>query len=261
MKEPAEGDQHPQRLQSIASILQRGQRCSIDVRDHRHQRLSENRVLRLVIEDQMLKRIAVHPDHAIRHARLRGDLGGQQPDRRPPGCAVHDPLNPPAGGDVAQRHLLRLVRPKPDLAGHDYIIERQLKPEARRDIIALLKELGVKPTSMIDISDGLASEALHLARASQLGILLYDEKLPIDPTTYRTARDFDLDPTTCALNGGEDYELLFTVAIADHEKIKGNPSLSIIGHMVDEASGCHLVDKQGGLHELRAQGWDAFMGK
>ena len=150
---------------------------------------------------------------------------------------------------------------QPDLAGHDYIIERQLKPEARRDIIALLKELGVKPTSMIDISDGLASEALHLARASQLGILLYDEKLPIDPTTYRTARDFDLDPTTCALNGGEDYELLFTVAIADHEKIKGNPSLSIIGHMVDEASGCHLVDKQGGLHELRAQGWDAFMGK
>ncbi len=149
---------------------------------------------------------------------------------------------------------------QPDLEGHDYIIERQLKPEARRDITALLKEMGVRPTSMIDISDGLASESLHLARSSALGVRIYDDKLPIDPTTYKTAREFDLDPSTCALNGGEDYELLFTVAQADFEKIKGNPSLSIIGHMTDKASGCHLVDKQGGLHELRAQGWDAFLG-
>jgi thiamine-monophosphate kinase len=148
---------------------------------------------------------------------------------------------------------------QPDLEGHDYIIERQLKPEARRDIIALLRSLDVKPTSMIDISDGLASEALHIARASGLGVRIYDDKLPIDPTTYQTARDFNLDPTTCALNGGEDYELLFTIAQSDHEKIKGNPSLSIVGHMTDAASGYGLVDKQGGLHALTAQGWDAFL--
>ncbi|MBX2974244.1 MAG: thiamine-phosphate kinase [Flavobacteriales bacterium] len=148
---------------------------------------------------------------------------------------------------------------QPDLDGHDYILERQLKPEPRRDIIELLKKMGVKPTSMIDVSDGLASEALHLARASGLGVRIYDDKLPIDPSTYSTARDFNLDPSTCALNGGEDYELLFTVAQSDFEKIKGNPSLSIIGHMMDAASGYHLVDKRGGLHELKAQGWDALL--
>ncbi|HRH39537.1 MAG TPA: AIR synthase-related protein, partial [Flavobacteriales bacterium] len=148
---------------------------------------------------------------------------------------------------------------QPDLAGHDYILERQLKPEARKDIYELLKKMDVKPTSMVDVSDGLASEALHLARSSGVGVRIYDEKIPIDPSTYQTARDFNLDPTMCALNGGEDYELLFTVAQADYEKIKGNPSISIIGHMTDKASGHMLVDKQGGLHELRAQGWDAFL--
>jgi thiamine-monophosphate kinase len=150
---------------------------------------------------------------------------------------------------------------QPDLEGHDYILERQLKPEARKDIITLLERLGVRPTSMIDISDGLASEAIHLARASGLGVRLYDEKLPIDPTTYSTARDFNLDPSMCALNGGEDYELLFTIAQADYDKIKGNPSLTVVGHMVDAASGYRLVDKQGGEHELKAQGWDAFLQK
>jgi len=148
---------------------------------------------------------------------------------------------------------------QPDLEGHDYILERQLKPEPRRDIIELLKKLGVRPTSMIDVSDGLASEALHLARHSGVGVRIYDEKIPIDPTTYSTARDFNLDPTTCALNGGEDYELLFTVAQSDFEKIKGNPSLSIVGHMTDAASGYQLVDKQGGVHALKAQGWDALL--
>src|SRR5690606_17472190 len=117
--------------------------------------------------------------------------------------------------------------------GHDYILERQLKPEARRDIIELLGKLEVRPTAMIDISDGLASEALHLCRASGLGVRIHDEKLPIDPSTYSTAREFNLDPTTCAMNGGEDYELLFTIAQSDHDKIKGNPSLTIIGHMTD----------------------------
>ena len=150
---------------------------------------------------------------------------------------------------------------QPDLVGHDYILERQLKPEARKDINELLRTIGVKPTSMIDVSDGLASEALHLAHSSGTGVHIYDEKIPIDPSTYQTARDFNLDPTTCALNGGEDYELLFTVAHADYEKIKGNPSITIIGHMTDKASGYKLVDKQGGLHALRAQGWDAFLRK
>lgn len=150
---------------------------------------------------------------------------------------------------------------QPDLAGHDYILERQLKPEARRDVVELLKKLDVRPTSMIDVSDGLASEAIHLARSSGLGVRIYDEKLPIDPSTYQTARDFNLDPTTCALNGGEDYELLFTIAQADYDKVKGNPSITVIGHMTDKASGYRLVDKQGGEHELTAQGWDAFLKK
>ncbi len=148
---------------------------------------------------------------------------------------------------------------QPDLEGHDYILERQLKPEPRKDIIDLLKTLEVKPTSMIDISDGLASEALHLAHNSGLGVRIYDEKIPIDPTTYSTARDFNLDPSTCALNGGEDYELLFTIAQSDLDKIKGNPHFTIIGHMTDKSLGYRLVDKQGGEHELKAQGWDAFL--
>ena len=150
---------------------------------------------------------------------------------------------------------------QPELGGNDYILERQLKPEARTDIIELLAKLGVKPTAMIDISDGLASEAIHIARNSGVGVRIYDEKIPIDPETYKTARDFDMDPSTCALNGGEDYELLFTIVQADYEKVKGNPSITVIGHTIDKASGYMLVDKQGGLHELRAQGWDAFLRK
>jgi thiamine-monophosphate kinase len=102
---------------------------------------------------------------------------------------------------------------------------------------------------------------MHLARSSGLGVNIHDDKIPIDPETYRTARDFDLDPSTCALNGGEDYELLFTCALTDHEKIKANPNLTVIGHMTEKAGGYVLVDQQGGLHPLRAQGWDAFLGK
>lgn len=150
---------------------------------------------------------------------------------------------------------------QPDLEGHDYILERQLKPEARKDITALLREMGVKPTSMIDISDGLASETIHLCRRSNTGVKLFDEKLPIDPATYQVARDFNLDPSVCALSGGEDYELLFTVAQADYDKIKGNPNLTVIGHMTHASEGMHLVDKQGGVHPLTAQGWDAFLKK
>lgn len=147
---------------------------------------------------------------------------------------------------------------QPDLSGSDYILERQLKPEARKDIIQYLDELGVKPTSMIDVSDGLASEVLHLCRASGLGCHVYDEKIPIDPTTYNSARDFNLDPSTCALNGGEDYELLFTIKQADYEKIKGSPHMTIIGHMVEENAGIYLIDRAGSLIPLQAQGWNHF---
>jgi len=147
---------------------------------------------------------------------------------------------------------------QPDLDGFDYLLERQLKPEARKDIIGFLKELEVKPTSMIDISDGLASEIFHICKASKVGCRVYDEKLPIDAKVSTTAIDFNVDPATAALNGGEDYELLFTVAQGDYDKIKGNPHMTVIGHMVDKNSGLQLVDKQGALIDLKAQGWDHF---
>jgi thiamine-monophosphate kinase len=147
---------------------------------------------------------------------------------------------------------------QPDLDGHDYLLERQLKPEARKDLIGFLKELGVKPSSMIDISDGLASEVLHLCNQSKVGCHVYDEKIPIDPDTYNTARDFNLDPATCALNGGEDYELLFTVQQADYDKIKGSPHMTVIGHIVEAAAGTFLVGKAGNLTPLQAQGWNHF---
>ncbi len=144
---------------------------------------------------------------------------------------------------------------QPDLDGFDYLLERQLKPEARKDVIGFLKDLEVKPTSMIDISDGLASEIFHLCKASNLGATIYDEKLPIDATTATTAIEFNIDPATCALNGGEDFELLFTIKQSDYEKIVGNPHMTIIGHMTDAASGVNMVDKHGAVIELKAQGW------
>lgn len=147
---------------------------------------------------------------------------------------------------------------QPDLDGHDYIIERQLKPEARVDVIKFLEELDVVPTSMIDISDGLASEVLHICEASQVGCHVYDEKIPIDGKTSMTAIDFNLDPATCALNGGEDYELLFTVKQSDYEKIKGNPHMTVIGHITNKEDGKYYIDKNGSAIELKAQGWDHF---
>jgi len=147
---------------------------------------------------------------------------------------------------------------QPDLAGYDYILERQLKPEARKDIIAILKNLSILPTSMIDISDGLASECFHLAKHSQIGITLYEDKIPIDPTTYNFARELDLDPTLCALSGGEDYELLFTMKQSDFEKISTHPDFSIIGHVTEKNAGMNLITKSGNKHELKAQGWKAF---
>ncbi|WP_419802241.1 thiamine-phosphate kinase [Mucilaginibacter sp.] len=149
---------------------------------------------------------------------------------------------------------------QPDLEGKDYIVERQLKPEARGDIISILKDLKIKPTAMIDVSDGLASEILHICTQSNKGCSLYEEKIPIDPMTYETAREFGLDPTVCALSGGEDYELLFTIKQSDYDKIKFNADVTVIGHITEAAAGCNLVSKSGNVHQLTAQGWNAFKG-
>lgn len=150
---------------------------------------------------------------------------------------------------------------QPDLEGKDYILERQLKPEARRDIIQQLKDRNVRPTAMIDISDGLSSEILHLCTQSDVGVELYEDKLPIDPLTFDTAREFNLDPTVCVLSGGEDYELLFTIPIADYEKVKNSMDITVIGHMTNVAKGYLMVAKAGTVHELKAQGWNALLKK
>ncbi|MFT5819079.1 MAG: thiamine-monophosphate kinase [Crocinitomix sp.] len=148
---------------------------------------------------------------------------------------------------------------QPALEGVDYILERQLKPEARKDIIHFLNDLGVKPTSMIDISDGLVSEAMHLCKHSNLGCTIYDEKLPIDHETHKVALEFELDPSTCALNGGEDYELLFSIKQSDFEKVKGNEYMSIIGHFTDKGSGMNVIERNGTSQPMQAQGWDHFV--
>ncbi len=150
---------------------------------------------------------------------------------------------------------------QPDLEGNDYILERQLKPEARKDIPLLLKKLEVKPTAMIDISDGLASEILHITTQSLVGCNLYEEKIPIDPSTYNMAREFNLDPTVCALSGGEDYELLFTIDQADFPKVKANPDITVIGHLTNSKEGVNLISKAGTSIPLTAQGWDSFLKK
>ncbi len=147
---------------------------------------------------------------------------------------------------------------QPDLAGNDYILERQLKPEIRIDIIEKLKEHNIKPTSMIDISDGLASEIMHLCKDSNLGCNLYEKEIPIDITTESVAEEFKINPTTAALNGGEDYELLFTIKHSDYEKIKDMEGISIIGHMTDKSEGENLITRSGTSIQLKAQGWEAF---
>ena len=152
-------------------------------------------------------------------------------------------------------------RHQPDLDPYSYLVERQLKPEARKDVIALLDTLQVRPTSMIDISDGLSSEILHLCEASQTGCVLYEEKIPLDPTLIAACEEFRLDSTTVALGGGEDYELLFTISQADYPKIKGNPNLTVIGHMAEKESGAALVTRSGQQLPLRARGWNSFAGK
>jgi thiamine-monophosphate kinase len=147
---------------------------------------------------------------------------------------------------------------QPDLDGHDYLLERQLKPEARKDVIQILKELEVQPTSMIDISDGLASEIMHICKASEVGCTIYDERIPLDAKTSIAAIEFNVDPVTTALNGGEDYELLFTIKQEDYEKVASNPNFTVIGHITDKNSGVNLVDKNGSHIALKAQGWNHF---
>lgn len=153
-----------------------------------------------------------------------------------------------------------LVNPnsQPDLDAYTYLIERQLKPEARKDVRTLLHALEIRPTSMIDISDGLSSEIIHLCKNSKVGCNLYEDKLPIDPQLINVCEEFNIDSTTVAINGGEDYELLFTIKMEDFDKIKGNPNFTIIGHMTQESEGVHLITRANTKIELRARGWNAL---
>ncbi|SRX52383.1 thiamine-phosphate kinase [Aequorivita sp. CIP111184] len=147
---------------------------------------------------------------------------------------------------------------QPDLEPYSYLVERQLKPEARKDVSKLLEELQVKPTAMIDISDGLSSEILHICKNSNVGCNLFEEKIPLDPQVISTCEEFNLDSTTIALSGGEDYELLFTIKTEDYPKIKANPHLTVIGHMTNEKEGMHLISRAGTKIPLVARGWNAL---
>jgi thiamine-monophosphate kinase len=147
---------------------------------------------------------------------------------------------------------------QPDLDNYTYLIERQLKPEARKDIPALLSELEVKPTSMIDVSDGLSSEIMHICSQSKVGCKIYEDKIPLDPQVISACEEFQIDSTMVALSGGEDYELLFTVSIDDYDKIKANPNLTVIGHITEKNQGMNLVTRANQEIELKAQGWNAL---
>ena len=145
---------------------------------------------------------------------------------------------------------------QPDFAGREYLLERQLKPEVRRDIIQKLREAGIQPTAMMDISDGLSSELLHICTQSKVGCRIYEEHIPLDYQTAVMAEELNMNVTTCALNGGEDYELLFTVPIADHEKVAEMEGVKLIGHITKPELGCALITRGGQEFELKAQGWN-----
>ncbi|SDQ16150.1 thiamine-phosphate kinase [Flagellimonas zhangzhouensis] len=147
---------------------------------------------------------------------------------------------------------------QPDLEPYSYIVERQLKPESRKDMVELLQKLEVKPTAMIDISDGLSSEILHLCKQSEVGCNLFEDKIPLDPTVISTCEEFKMDSTMVALSGGEDYELLFTIDQADFPKIKANPNLTVIGHMTQQSEGVHLITRAETKIPITAQGWNSF---
>lgn len=147
---------------------------------------------------------------------------------------------------------------QPNLEPYDYMVKRQLKPEARMDIIHELRDLEIVPTAMIDVSDGLASDIFHICKQSALGVKIYEDKIPIDTSTFNTAVEFKLDPIISALNGGEDYELLFTIGQADYEKLKNHMDIHFIGYMTDPAEGKYLITKNGNPIALQAQGWKHF---
>jgi thiamine-monophosphate kinase len=147
---------------------------------------------------------------------------------------------------------------QPDLSRHAGIIEKQLKPEARVDIVEALHKAGIRPSSMIDISDGLSSELFHLSKHSGCGFTIMEERLPISEDVYHQALEFHLDPSVCALQGGEDYELLFTIRQEDHKLLEALDDVSMIGYATEADLGLHLISKSGNRHELKAQGWTAF---
>lgn len=155
-----------------------------------------------------------------------------------------------------EKRIFEETGAQPDLEGQSHIVGRLLKPEARKDIVEYFTEAGITPTSMIDISDGLSSDLLHICKASQTGCVLYEDKLPFNEEAKAFAYKLEIDPTACALSGGEDYELLFTVSQNEYEKIKTNPSVSIIGYITPENEGKHLITRGGNKHELIAQGWN-----
>ena len=150
---------------------------------------------------------------------------------------------------------------QPDFSGKEYLLERQLKPEARKDIIEKLAQMNILPTSMMDISDGLSSELMHICTQSKVGCRVYEEHIPIDYQTAVMAEEFNMNLTTCALNGGEDYELLFTVPISEHEKIAEMEGVKMIGHITKQDLGCALITRDGQEFELKAQGWNALSEK
>ena len=150
---------------------------------------------------------------------------------------------------------------QPDFQGKEYILERQLKPEARKEIVAKLREENIRPTSMMDISDGLSSELMHICKQSKVGCRIYEERIPIDYQTAIMAEELNLNVITCALNGGEDYELLFTVPIADHEKVASMKDVRLVGHIVKEELGAALITRDGVEMELKAQGWNPMKSK
>lgn len=147
---------------------------------------------------------------------------------------------------------------QPDVSSYHYVLERQLKPEPRRDVVEMLDSLQIQPTSLIDVSDGLASEIKHIAKASNKGAVIYEEKIPVDMQTAAVAHEFKIDPTTFALNGGEDYELLFTIRQTDYEKVKDAERIKIIGHITENPAQTDMVSTSGNIVTLRAQGWDSF---
>jgi thiamine-monophosphate kinase len=158
--------------------------------------------------------------------------------------------------DTKAAMMKELEISQPDMSGKEYIIERQLKPEARRDIILKLRDAGIQPTSMMDISDGLSSELMHICSQSKCGCRVYEDKLPIDYQTAVMAEELNMNVSTCALNGGEDYELLFTVPLSSHEIISNIEGVKLIGHITKPELGCALITRDGNEFELKAQGWN-----